>query len=306
MASPEADIGALAAQQHGIFSRAHALGVGFTPAQIKWRLRSGTWELVHQVAYRIAGAPLTWEGNLLAACWAGGFRAVASHRAAAALWGLPGGRRQPAEITTPRWRRAQHDGLVVHESKALQPVDIDFADGIPVAAPGLTLLQLGAVCHVSVVEMALDAAETRKLVDRRSLDVMLARLGRSGRNGAGVLRELLEGRDPAGKPSESPMETRVLQALRKCGLPDPVRQHEIYWGGEFVARVDLAYPQWKIAIEYDSDEHHAGDLAHRRDATRRSKMVRADWLPLTATLDDVRSGCVTLCAAISAARRRVS
>ncbi|HUF83002.1 MAG TPA: hypothetical protein VMQ81_00255 [Acidimicrobiia bacterium] len=306
MRCPEADLAELAAQQHAIFSRAHALGVGFSPAQIKRRLRTGAWVAVHQVAYRVAGAPITWEGELLAACWAGGFRAVASHRSAAALWDLPGGRRQPAEIVCPRWRRAQHDGLIVHESKALDRVDTDFVRAIPVTKPELTLLQMAAVCHPAVVEMAFDAAEKRELVSRHSVQAMLQRQGKQGRNGAGVLRELLAGRKPGRRAPESAMETRLIQALRKNGFPEPLPQYEIRAGGEFIARVDVAYPQWKIAIEYDSDEYHAGQLAHRRDSTRRSKIVAAGWLPLSATLDDIKAGCMTLCAAIRTGRNRAS
>ena len=302
----DARLAATAENQHGIFALRQAAAAGLSAAQIQTRREAGLWTPVFHSAYRIAGAPDTWKGRLLAACWAGGFRAVASHRSAAAIWGLPGSRRQPVEITCPRWRRAQHDDLIVHESKALERVDLDIVDGIPVTAPELTLLQLAAVCHVSVVEMAVDVAENGKLVNRRSLEAMLRRLGKQGRNGAGVLRALLASRDPTRKPAESPMETRVIQALRKRGLPEPVPQFDICWGGEFVARVDLAYPRWKIAIEYDSDEHHGGALAHRRDATRRSRIATAGWLPLTATLDDVRGGCVTLCAAVTAARDRAS
>ena len=29
------------------------------------------------------------------------------------------------EITCPRWRRARHDGLIAHETKALSPIDLD-------------------------------------------------------------------------------------------------------------------------------------------------------------------------------------
>jgi hypothetical protein len=55
------------------------------------------------------------------------------------------------EITCPRWRRARHDGLVVHETKAFDPVDAMVIDGIPVTTPQRTLLDLGAVSHESIV-----------------------------------------------------------------------------------------------------------------------------------------------------------
>jgi very-short-patch-repair endonuclease len=289
-----------AAEHYGVFTSTHAVVLGFNAPQIARRKSAGHWLHRHLGSYHFAGAPPSWKGDLLAACWAGGFRAVASHRSAAALWDLAGGRRSIQEITCPRWRRARHDGLVVHESKAFDPADAMVIEGIPVSTPERTLLDLGAVCHKSVVEMALDAAEKRELVTRESVRATVARLGRSGRNGAGTLRQLLDARSPTRRPTESEMETLLVQVLRQKGLPEPVTQHEIRCGGKFVARVDAAYPKWRIAIEYDSYKHHTGRKAIDRDSARRNKLLAAGWLPLTATADDLRPGGPVLCAAISA------
>src|SRR5918994_6997099 len=120
---PDARLAQFAERHHGVFNGGHAALVGMTNQQIKERLWAERWIVVLHGSYRMAGAPETWKGLLLAACWAGGFRAVASHRSAAALYELAGGRRSMQEIRCPRWRRARHDGLVVHESKAFDPVD---------------------------------------------------------------------------------------------------------------------------------------------------------------------------------------
>lgn len=300
--TPEAKLARMAARQHAVFTPVHARAAGFTDAQIKLRLASGLWNVVHQVAYRVAGAPSTWEGDLLAACWAGGFRAVASHRSAAALHGLAGGRRSFVEITCPRWRRAQHRGLIVHETKAFEPVELTVVDHIPVTKPELTLLHLAAVRHASIVEMALDGAERRGLVTRASIEAMLGRQGRPGRNGAGVLRALVGGRSHRRRTPESEMETRLIQVLRRNGFPEPEPQYEIRSGARFVARVDAAYPQWRVAIEYESAEHHTGRIALERDSARRNKVWAAGWFPVTATKADVDAGGAALCSAVGAAR----
>jgi hypothetical protein len=289
-------------EHHGIFATAHARLLGFTDDQIENRIESGRWQIRLLNAYRLAGVPLSWKGELLAACWAGGFRAVASHRSAAALWDLAGGRRSIQEITCPRWRRARHDGLVVHESTAFDPVDATVIEGIPVTTPERTLLDLGAVCHESIVEMALDAAEKRELITLKSVRAAVLRLGRSGRNGVGPLRRLVDARSPDRKPTESEMETLMLQVIRRNGLPEPVTQYEIRRAGRFVARVDAAYPQWHIAIEYDSYKHHTGQKAIDRDNDRRNKVIGAGWLPISATAADLRLGGPVLCAAIRANR----
>src|SRR6266540_4096816 len=218
---------AFAADHHAVFRGNHARLCGLTDRQISGRIALGLWHRVYEDSYIAAGAPLTWKGALLAACWAGGFRAAASHRSAAALWGLAGGRRSVVEITCPRWRRAKQHGLVVHETRVFEGIDIADIEGIPVTTPERTLLDLGAVCHESVVEMALDNAENRGLVTRTSVRVTLDRLAKPGRNGAGTLRHLLESEDSHRRPPESEMETMLIQCLRRNGWPEPVPQHVI-------------------------------------------------------------------------------
>jgi len=302
--SRDAAIAEVAAGLHGIFAYAHARESGFTAEQIRRRLERGEWERLYDLAYKITGAPLTWRGRLLAGCWAGGFRAAASHRSAAALWDLAGRRRGVVEIVCPRWRRAQHEGLVVHETTRLEPIDITEVDGIPVTTPERTLLDLGAVCSPSVVEMALDAAERRGLVTLSSVGAMLTRLARRGWNGVRPLKNLLDAKSPDRAVPESEMETMMLQVLRRNGLPEPVPQFEIRVDGQFVARVDAAYPEQRIALEYDSYQEHTGRLAHDRDTARRARIVAVCWLPVAVTATDLRAGGPQLCAAIRGAWRR--
>jgi very-short-patch-repair endonuclease len=99
------------------------------------------------------------------------------------------------------------------------------------------------------------------------------------------------------------METRLRQALRARGLPDPVPQFEVWVGNEFIARVDFAYPEARIAVEYDSDEFHTGRNATRRDRSRRHALVAAGWLPIDVGPADLRRGAVAASAAVSEALR---
>ena len=54
------------------------------------------------------------------------------------------------------------------------------------------------------------------------------------------------------------METLMLEVLRRHGLPAPVPQYEVWDQGRFVARVDAAYPEARLAIEYQSYQEHVG------------------------------------------------
>jgi very-short-patch-repair endonuclease len=56
--------------------------------------------------------------------------------------------------------------------------------------------------------------------------------------------------------AESPPETRLRVLLRRAGLPAPEVQYRVEdEHGFVVARVDLAYPAAKLAIDYDGSTH---------------------------------------------------
>jgi predicted transcriptional regulator of viral defense system len=294
-------IAQFAADHHGILNLASAYRVGIDRADIAFAARQGEIVRLHRGVYRFAGAPATWEGELLAACWAAGSRGFASHRSAAALHALPGADRV-VEITCPRWRRAHHDAIVVHESNSWTSVDVVRVANIPVASPALTLLQLAGCVSVSTLELALEQALRRELASLESIDDVLRRYAKRGRRGVRMLRMLVRARTPKTMPTDSSAETRVLQVIRRHGLAEPTRQFTVRRAnGTKVGTVDLAYPDARIAIEYDSDEFHTGRVATSHDSERRHRLIAAGWMPITAVSSDLRSGGGLLCGALRAA-----
>lgn len=280
----------IATAHHGVFTRRHAREVGFTDAAIRARLEAGAWELVVRGIYRVGAAPPSWRGSLLAAIWAGGPVAAASHRAALSLYDLPGGSTEAIELTCRRWLRAHHQPLAVHESKVLQPRFIRRIDSIPVTCPAWTLLDVAGLGKPRLLEMVFDAAERKNLVTAADADAFLGSVACRGRRGVRLLRRSVARRVPGRAIPESVMETLLLEVLRAHGLPDPVPQHSIHAAGRFVARVDAAYPQARVAIEYESYEHHAIRGALVRDHRRRQAIIAAGWLPIGATYPDLRDG----------------
>jgi very-short-patch-repair endonuclease len=88
------------------------------------------------------------------------------------------------------------------------------------------------------------------------------------------------------------------------GVPAP-RPHFVIRDetGLFVARVDLAYPEAMLVIEYDSVEHHTGTLAHHRDGARRDAITDLGYALLVATAADLQDRAVRLTASV---RRHLS
>jgi hypothetical protein len=75
--------------------------------------------------------------------------------------------------------------------------------------------------------------------------------------------------------SESPMESRVRLRLTEAGIPRPKAQWEIFTpSGEFVARLDLAWPEFKVAVEYDGAWHWK---QRQQDDRRRARARALGW-----------------------------
>ena len=89
---------------------------------------------------------------------------------------------------------------------------------------------------------------------------------------------VLGARIPGYDPGDSDLETRALRALTAAGLPPPKQQHRMVLRGKKV-RIDLAYPELKIAIELDSWKYHGGDnyTAFTDDRARKNDLIALGW-----------------------------
>ena len=236
------------------------------------RVAAGRWVRLAAGVYRIAGVPVTWKQRALAACLAGGPGAVVSHRSAAVLWGIAGFRPGPLEITVPPGRSSRNALARVHRST----VSGVHRDAVPVTRPARTVIDLARVVGGDVLEEAVDDVLCRRLCPLDELR------GGSSRALWAVLDAWNGDALPAGVA-----EMRVVRELRAAGLPQPVRQHEIHHGGAFVARVDLAYPSHRLAIELDGFRWHAGRGPFRSDRRRRNRIEAADWRLLETAPEDI-------------------
>jgi hypothetical protein len=294
----------LAATQHSVFTRADADDCGLTDDQIQHRV-TNFWMTIHEGVYRLPGSPNSWKASLLAACRAASPPAAISHRSAGALYEVPGGWRHLIELTCRRWKRVQHPGLVVHEQTRIDERDIGEVDGIPVMKAEMVVLQLaGLRPNPRYVEGVIHAARRKRLITYESTREVFDRHARRGVRGVRVMRAVLDAWDPSQQPTESEMETRLLQVFSDGGFPRPVPQFEILdRNGGFVARVDVALPDLRIAIEYDSMQEHSDEFQLTRDAQRRNRVVAAGWRVLSARHGDLTNGGADLLDAVAQTAR---
>jgi hypothetical protein len=279
-----AEINRAMRRQRALITREQALEAGLTPGQIQARLRSRVWIELRPGVSALAGAPPSWEQMLQATLLSAGQGAWASHRSAARLWGVRGvGESSSFEVLTGLDRRVTLDGVVGRRSRELFDADLTTRFGIPCVAPPRALVDIAGSFRHDDLGKALDDLLRRKLrtLDdvRRCIGRLHAGPGRALKGIHGVLAERWPGYDPG----ESDLETRAVCAIARAGLPLPKQQHRMLLGGKKV-RIDLAYPDLKIAIEVESWAFH-GQIRSKFDCDhiRRDELILLRWTPFVFT-----------------------
>jgi len=277
----------LAADQYAVFSQHQALGCGMTKQVLHRRLAAGRVQQIQPRVYVVAGAPETWHQRLLAACLAAGPTAAASHRSAGLLWGLLDGD-QPVEVTVPLRRAPRLRDTVVHRSTDLTADQVVRRRGIPVTNPLRTMVDIGAVLGPEEVEAALDRGLVAHRFSVAAVEHALRQLARSGRSGCGVLRRVLDDRALGDQRPDSLLEAHMARLLRDADLPPGRFQHVVRDAeGRFVAKVDFAYPDMRLAIEVDGWLSHGSRPAFHADRRRGNELVSVGWTVLRFTWDDI-------------------
>jgi very-short-patch-repair endonuclease len=110
---------------------------------------------------------------------------------------------------------------------------------------------------------------------------------------------LLDGR--AESAPESSLRVRFVLA----GLPPPRVQFNVSTrDGRFIARVDLAWPEFRIAVEYDGLWHVGSRAQMEKDRARLNALVSAGWTVLHVTATRMRDDFDGIVSEVRATMRR--
>jgi very-short-patch-repair endonuclease len=206
---------------------------------------------------------------------------LVSHDTAAVIWGFDGITQRALHVTTPRGRHLRRSDVVVHRVDNLLPVDVATCGPISITSPLRTAVDLAGVVGRAALELAIESALRRGLFSPGQLRWRATGLMGTGRRGSEQLRRLLDERS-LGR-SESAPEVELARVLERGGLGAPIRQFPVRVNGRLVARVDLAYPDARVAIEYDSDAWHSGVARRHKDAERRNRLRALGWTVVEIT-----------------------
>ncbi len=88
-------------------------------------------------------------------------------------------------------------------------------------------------------------------------------------------------------------------------MPRPVAQYVVRHAGGFVARVDFAWPERKIALEYEGAWHGESPQQVAADRRRLNRLSAAGWTVVFVTAADLHRP-EALIARIAAALSRTS
>ncbi len=223
---------------------------------LRWGERVGRWTRIDHGVYGVGPEPPSELDRQRARVLAS--RSPASGALAGVLLGFDG-----VELDERPTRR-----------RSLPPERIVVAGGVPCVDATQAMLDLAGVVDDLVWEQALESALRRRLTSIAAITRAMA--PRSAGNER--IRRVLEFRPPGAPPTESLLETLMVQLVRTVpGLGPPTRQLVVRSAsGTFIARVDLAWPELGLFHELDG-QGHKGQPVY--DAVRETAVVAATgWL----------------------------
>jgi len=294
----------------GPFAVATALEGGVSPS----RLRSA--DLVAPFSgVRTLGPPA--DVIELAAAYAQRMRPghVYAGVTAARAWGLPVAtewqRSEPLVVGVPAGTtRTRARGVRTREFDATR-LESGVLDGLPVLGPASTVMSLARETPHADLVVLMDSLVTPS---ERYRDLRLARRPFTDPAALAAFAERCRGLHGAAAfaaavadsrvGADSPQETRSRLTIVAAGLPEPVVQLEVWVDGVLRAEIDLAYPDWRIAIEYEG-EHHLTDAAQWAKDIRRQELLESlGWIVIRVTKADLHDGGRRLIERVRAALAR--
>jgi very-short-patch-repair endonuclease len=272
-------------RQHGAIARWQSRKAGLPDVSVTRLVHNGQWRRELPSIFCSNAAPRTHNQALMAlALWCERKGAL-SHWSAAHVLGLKVPKSELLEATVKTCGRSPRRDIRLHHGIVLPTSDYHRANGMLVTTAARTLFDMACHLEEEELEIAIDDALRRKLTTLRRLLRQDERCSGRGRPGSTTFRRVLEARTRT-RHGDSGLETRIARALRHPAVPSPVPQFRITDRGRFIARVDFAWPEAKVALECESYEFHSGRVEWKLDVTRLNEVAALGWIVQRGTNED--------------------
>lgn len=248
------------------------------------------WELVHDYVrvapdvYARRGVSLDAVGRAQAAVhWTKGAGVLVGLSAAALLGTAWIEADSPAEVALPTSRKAP-PGIRVTQARIARHERCEV-DGFAVTTPVRTAFDIGCRLHRDRAVQVIDALCRATKLTPNAVSAFADE--HHGARGSAQLRAVLPLINPG---AESPPESLTRLLLVDHGLPAPTTQIVVRTtSGEFIARLDMGWEQWRVAVEYDGAQHWTDPRQRTKDIDRHAALTESGWLIVRAGADLLRN-----------------
>jgi hypothetical protein len=286
MLEPYDAVVAFARRHDDVISRRHARQLGMSDQAISLRRTQHGWSSPVRGALLVPPVGDEVRAHARAAAEVTG--EIVCALTAARLHGLPGlPRHRPGELVdlavVGAPGRRQRRGCRRHWWDVSRGDVVDL-DGIRATSVLRTLEDLVLTLDRDAMVCVLDAMLNTRLLSLDDLADIRNRLTvRRGAEAIGRLWDLVDGR------AESPLESRLRLLLTDGGVPPEELQCLVRnpKTGRAVARLDLAWPSRRVAVEADGEQPHSQPDPLFRDRDRQNNLVQLRWELLRFTWRDV-------------------
>lgn len=262
-----------AAAHHHLLPTEVMRAAGLQPGQIRALAHDRVIERIIRGLYRVAGSRSPLQDIAATLHRHGG--ATASHTSALYVHGFDVAPPPEPLFTLPPGSTSRTRLGILHRSP-LAEVDTTRRQRLPVTTVARSLVDAAEVMSVDELAAVVNEAITRRMVIVPHIIEAAGRAEQApGRLGSGRLRQVLATWTDEIRP-DSVAEAAAIRRIVSFGLPAPVTQHVIEDDGEFVARVDLAWPDARVIREYQSVQWHRPDRIEA-DEIRLQRLESLGW-----------------------------
>jgi hypothetical protein len=281
-----------ARDRFGLIRREELMALGVSRSTLQRRIAAGVWNRVAPGVIDLGTHPDSWQQALMTVVLAASPGAVVSHRSAGHLHGfLDVDPPHPPDVTVPRGRTTTAAGTRLRTTSALASDDVGTVGSFPVTRPARTLLDLASLLPVERLEPILWEAARHDAALPAALTAAVER--HAAAPGRGRLARALAGLHPEVVRAESPLEVHGLLAFRLVRAPVPALQLVVRdAAGRFVARVDAAWPDARVIVEFDGAAYHSTPRQQAADRERLARLEALGWEVHVLRFADLRTARV--------------
>lgn len=162
---------------------------------------------------------------------------------------------------------------IITRGERIDPDEWQEVDGLPVTTPARTAYDLGRFQTEFNALARLDALMRARPYSTE--DVMVLAKRYKGARGVAQLKGILPFVDSG---AESPKESWWRKLVMDCGFPQPTTQITVVdEDGMFVRRLDLGWENYKVALEYDGEQHQSDRDQYLKDRRVMPALRRLNW-----------------------------